>query len=79
MTPFAYSKIPKGLLPLTHKAINYVFVSKNRSAAKNSTETIWENLKVLNPGCIQLQKVILSKHKTTTPEQPGHTPKSGLR
>lgn len=45
MTLPAYSKIPKGLLPLTHKAKNYGFVSKNRSTAKNSTETIWENLK----------------------------------
>lgn len=56
MTLLAYSKIPKGLLPLTHKAINYSFVSKNRSTAKNSTGTIWENLKVLILGNIKPQK-----------------------
>lgn len=63
MTLLTYSEIPKGLLPLTHKAINYSFVSKNRSSVKNSTETIWENLQSSYSGKHPASKVILSKQK----------------
>lgn len=74
MTPFAYSKIPKGLLPLTHQAINYVFVSKNRSTAKNSTGTIWENLKFLIWEISNL-KSNTEQTKNATPGLPGHIAK----
>lgn len=69
MTPLAYSKIPKGLLPLTHKAKNYEFMCKNRSTAKNSTGTIWENLKCSSSSL----KSNTEQTKNATPELPDHS------
>ena len=75
VTPLAYSTIPKGLLPLTQRAISYVFVSKNRPAAKNSAWTIWENLKfsIWETSNLKSNTEQTSlKKKKITPELPDH-------